>query len=172
MKDRKANSVRKDKKISRRHFLGSAATVAAFTIVPSHVLGGNGKTAPSEKINIAIIGTGGQGIVNMKQLLNEPDAHIVALCDIKEISDYSMFYYGGTAGLKPALELVRQQYSQPCPTHRDYNEMLDKNSTVILVDGVTEADAIYHSYTGGDDLMLALLELYEANQPTTGNVHL
>jgi len=50
--------------------------------------------------------------------------------------------------------------------------MLDKNSTVILVDGVTEADAIYHSYTGGDDLMLALLELYEANQPTTGNVHL
>ena len=50
--------------------------------------------------------------------------------------------------------------------------MLDKNSTVILVDGVTKADAIYHSYTGGDDLMLALLELYEANQPTTGNVHL
>jgi hypothetical protein len=50
--------------------------------------------------------------------------------------------------------------------------MLDKNSTVILVDGVTEADAIYHSYTGGDDLMLALLELYEANQPATGNVHL
>ncbi len=50
--------------------------------------------------------------------------------------------------------------------------MLDKNSNIILVDGVTEADAIYHSYTGGDDLMLALLELYEANQPTTGNVHL
>ncbi len=50
--------------------------------------------------------------------------------------------------------------------------MLDKKSTVILVDGGTEADAIYHSYTGGDDLMLALLELYEANQPTAGNVHL
>ena len=48
--------------------------------------------------------------------------------------------------------------------------MLDKNSTVILVDGVTKADAIYHSYTGGDDLMLALLELYETNQPATGNV--
>jgi hypothetical protein len=50
--------------------------------------------------------------------------------------------------------------------------MLDKNSTIILVDGVAKADAIYHSYTGGDDLMLALLELYEANQPTTGSVHL
>jgi len=45
--------------------------------------------------------------------------------------------------------------------------MLDKNSAVILVNGVTEADAIYHSYTGGDDLMLALLDLYEANQPAS-----
>ncbi len=43
--------------------------------------------------------------------------------------------------------------------------MLDKNSTVILVDGVTEVDAIYHSYTGGDDLMLALLQLYESRTP-------
>jgi hypothetical protein len=50
--------------------------------------------------------------------------------------------------------------------------MLDKNSTIILVDGVTKADAISHSYTGGDDLMLALLELYETNQSTTGNIHL
>lgn len=49
--------------------------------------------------------------------------------------------------------------------------MLDKNSAVILVDGVAKANAIYHSYTGGDELMLALLELYEANQPAIGNVH-
>jgi predicted dehydrogenase len=69
---------------------------------------------------------GGQGIVNMRQLFNEPDVRIAALCDINEESDYSMFYYGGTAGLKPALALVQKQYGQPCPTYRDYNEMLDK----------------------------------------------
>ena len=50
----------------------------------------------------------------MKQLFSEPDVHIAALCDINDESDYSMFYYGGTAGLKPASELVRQQYGEPC----------------------------------------------------------
>lgn len=113
-------------KMTRRNFLGGAAAAAAFTIVPRHVLGGSGHTAPSEKVNVAIIGTGGQGIVNMKQLFQEPDVRIAGLSDVNDESDYSMFYYGGTAGLKPALELVRQRYGQACPTYRDYNEMLDK----------------------------------------------
>jgi predicted dehydrogenase len=113
-------------KITRRGLLGGAAAAAAFSVVPSYVLGGAGSAAPSEKVNVAIIGTGGQGIVNMKQLFNEPDVRIAALCDINEVSDYSMFYYGGTAGLKPALGLVQEKYGQPCPTYHDYNEMLDK----------------------------------------------
>ena len=111
---------------TRRSFLGGAAAVAAFTVVPRHVLGGGGQAAPSEKVNVAIIGTGGQGIVNMKQLFQEPDVRIAGLSDVNEESDYSMFYYGGTAGLKPALELVRQRYGQACPTYRDYREMLDE----------------------------------------------
>jgi predicted dehydrogenase len=114
-----------NEEISRRNLLSGAAAAAAFSVVPRHVLGGTGNTAPSEKVNVAIIGTGGQGIVNMKQLLNEPRARITALCDINEESDYSMFYYGGTAGLKPALRLVTQRYNRPCPTYRDYNEMFD-----------------------------------------------
>ena len=51
----------KDKMIPRRDFLGSAAAVAAFTVVPRHVLGGPGQMPPSEKLNIAGIGVGGQG---------------------------------------------------------------------------------------------------------------
>ena len=111
---------------SRREVLGGAAALAAFTVVPRHVLAGSGQTAPSEKVNVAIIGTGGQGIVNMKQLFTEPDVHMAALCDVNEESDYSMFYYGGTAGLKPAAALVQERYGQACPTYRDYHEMLDK----------------------------------------------
>ncbi|UCG56896.1 MAG: Gfo/Idh/MocA family oxidoreductase [Phycisphaerales bacterium] len=125
MKDRRANRVHSQQNMTRRGFLGGAATAAAFTIVPGHVLAGKGPTSPSEKVNVAIIGTGGQGIVNMKQLFNEPDVHIAALSDVNEVSDYSMFYYGGTAGLKPARELVRRHYGQSCPTYRDYHQMLD-----------------------------------------------
>jgi len=110
--------------LNRRTLLRTAAAVSTFTVVPRHVLGGR-TPAPSEKVNVAVIGTGGQGIVNMKQLFNEPDVRFAALCDVNDSSDYSMFYYGGTAGLKPALDLVAKRYGQPCPTYRDYNEMLD-----------------------------------------------
>ncbi|MHC4366791.1 MAG: ubiquinol-cytochrome c reductase iron-sulfur subunit N-terminal domain-containing protein, partial [Planctomycetota bacterium] len=49
-------------KTSRREFLyGAAGAVAAFTVVPRHVLGGRAGAAPSEKLNIAIIGVGGRG---------------------------------------------------------------------------------------------------------------
>ena len=126
MSNPKHDSNCREPKMTRRGLLGGAAAAAAFTVVPCHVLGGQGNTPPSEKVNVAIIGTGGQGIVNMKQLFTEPDVRIAALCDLNEESDYSMFYYGGTAGLKPATELVRQKYGQACPTYRDYNEMLDK----------------------------------------------
>ncbi len=65
--------------ISRRTFLGGAASAAAFTIVPAHVLGGARGQAPSEKLNIAGIGVGGMGHVNLNNLATE---NIVALCDV------------------------------------------------------------------------------------------
>ncbi|MCK5000341.1 MAG: Gfo/Idh/MocA family oxidoreductase [Anaerohalosphaera sp.] len=67
------------KQISRRTFMASAAAVAAFTIVPRHVLGGPNYVAPSEKLNIAAIGAGGMGSSNLNAMSNE---NIVALCDV------------------------------------------------------------------------------------------
>ena len=67
------------KKISRRDFLGGAATVAAFTIVPRNVLGGPRHKPPSEKLNIAGIGVGGQGSGDIGNVSSE---NIVALCDV------------------------------------------------------------------------------------------
>ena len=45
--------------LSRRELLGSAAAVAAFTIVPRHVMAGSGAAAPSDKLNLGKIGCGG-----------------------------------------------------------------------------------------------------------------
>ena len=47
--------------ISRRAFLASSAAIASFSLVPRHVLGGPANVAPSEKLNLAGIGIGGQG---------------------------------------------------------------------------------------------------------------
>ena len=67
------------KKISRRTFIGGSTAAAAMTIVPASVLGGPGRTAPSEKLNIAGIGVGGQGRWDLDNVSSE---NIVALCDV------------------------------------------------------------------------------------------
>ena len=66
--------------ISRRRFLGATASAAGlFSIVPSYAVSGLGYTAPSDKLNIAGIGVGGKGQVNIHNMSSE---NIVALCDI------------------------------------------------------------------------------------------
>jgi len=66
--------------VSRREFVGGAlAATAAFTVIPRHVLGSPANTPPSEKLNIAGIGVGGQGAGVLNALSSE---NIVALCDV------------------------------------------------------------------------------------------
>jgi predicted dehydrogenase len=59
--------------------LTTGTALAAFTIVPRHVLGGIGYTVPSEKLNIAGIGVGNRGWTVIRQM--EPH-NIVAICDV------------------------------------------------------------------------------------------
>jgi predicted dehydrogenase len=66
--------------VSRRRFIETtAAAVAGFSIIPSRAVSGLGHIAPSDKLNIAGIGVGGKGVVNLR---NMPGQNIVALCDV------------------------------------------------------------------------------------------
>jgi predicted dehydrogenase len=78
--EKRANT-RRDEKLSRRDFMGAAAAVAAFTIVPRHVLAGAGTTPPSEKVNVVAVGAGGMGAANTGACA-AAGANIVALCDV------------------------------------------------------------------------------------------
>src|SRR5512143_624805 len=70
-------------KTSRRQLLKSATgAVAAFTIVPRHVLGGQGATAPSAKLAVASIGAGGRAGDDIQQVARDEGTQIVALCDV------------------------------------------------------------------------------------------
>lgn len=68
------------KRASRRLFLsqGSAA-LASISVLPASILGLNGATPPSEKLNIAAIGAGGQGAGDLNNFTSE---NIVALADV------------------------------------------------------------------------------------------
>jgi len=66
--------------LPRRQFLKSAAAVGAgLTILPGGML--SGARAPSNKLNLALIGVGGRGRAHYGVARNE---NVVALCDIDE----------------------------------------------------------------------------------------
>lgn len=95
------------KKINRREFIGSAATVAAsISIVPSTVIAGTGHIPPSDQITVANIGCGTQGLREMGELLKNPKVRVVSVCDSNKYStDYIDWSANGIRnGIRRTLE--------------------------------------------------------------------
>ena len=147
---------------NRRQFLGTAAATAAFTIVPRHVLGGPQYVAPSDKIALAYIGTGTQGLREMMPMLAADDVQIVAVCDpskdaveYRDWSNYGLLNQirralgkpnWGTPGVIPggrdvAKDIVETYYGanrasgtyKGCAAYADYRELLDREKDLNAV---------------------------------------
>src|SRR5690606_32794573 len=79
--------MKKEGSINRREFIGTAAAASlAFTIVPRHVVGGPGFVAPSDKVNLAYIGCGTQGLREMCDIITNPELQIISVCDPNKLS--------------------------------------------------------------------------------------
>jgi predicted dehydrogenase len=102
---------------SRRTFLKQAAIASSILIVPRHVLGGVGFTAPSDQLNLAAIGAGGKGASDILNASVNGRERVVALCDV----DFS-----GTAAKSVAAFPKAKLYA-------DYREMLDKEKDIDAV---------------------------------------
>ena len=124
---------------SRRTFLrGTASALAGFTIVPRHVLGGPGFVPPSEKVNIAIVGCGGQGRTNVRALFEQADAQIIAVADPIETQNLDAFYYKGAAGRLPVKQEIEAHYAKKTPNYRvaeyeDFRVMLEREKEIDAV---------------------------------------
>src|SRR5262245_29293003 len=70
---------------TRRDFIagGVAAAASVTSIVPSHVLGGEAKPAPSETITLGIIGIGPRCTYDLKAMLPFADVRCVAIADVQ-----------------------------------------------------------------------------------------
>src|SRR6266567_8600872 len=72
----------KQDKITRRTFLaGTTGAALSAMIVPRHVLGGTRYESPSDTVNFALIGCGGQGKTDSIELITGGQ-NLVALCDV------------------------------------------------------------------------------------------
>lgn len=90
--------------MKRRSFLNTSLAMAGIMVVPRHVLGGTGFTAPSERLNKAIIGVGGMG----RGHIGYEDTRVVAICDVD----------------KKHLELARTMIPNSVKTYHDFRELL------------------------------------------------
>jgi hypothetical protein len=67
--------------VTRRTFLERSAGSAAVTLVAPHVLGRTRFVPPSDRIHVAYVGCGTQGLRQLMPALESPDLRIVAVCD-------------------------------------------------------------------------------------------
>jgi predicted dehydrogenase len=150
--------------VSRRQFVTTVAgTGAALSIVPRHVLG-RGFQAPSDTLNVAIVGLG-MGASNAENLMSQ---NIVALCDVQDsrtasaikrfeaVAAQSGTQRGGGSARRREPSAAQQKANARRPAHnrrenaarfvkqnlpklakyRDYRQMLEKQKDI---DGVVIA---------------------------------
>ncbi|MFO1065614.1 MAG: Gfo/Idh/MocA family oxidoreductase [Pirellulales bacterium] len=124
--------------VTRRRVIQAAAALGTFTIVPRHVLGGPKFVPPSEQVNVALVGAGGQGRSNLKQLLQQKDCRVIAVADPADSFSLENFYYKGVGGREPTLSDIDKHYdaagaSGKCKGYVDFREMLDKEKSLDAV---------------------------------------
>ena len=152
------------KNMNRRELLGSAAVSSiAFAVVPRHVLGGRSYVAPSDKVTVANIGCGTQGLREMPGMLENPDVQIVAVCDPNKFTtnyiDWSpngirngirntlndqtwgSGYKGIPGGRDIGREYVEKYYAKNmpsgkysgCNSYEDFRELLEKEKDLDAI---------------------------------------
>ncbi|HEO72663.1 MAG TPA: Gfo/Idh/MocA family oxidoreductase [Candidatus Hydrogenedentes bacterium] len=127
----RTNAAAQNRCISRRSFLGATTAATAFAIVPRHVIAGADEPAPSEKLNMAFIGVGWQGIYNLRTFLAMPDVQVVAVCDVNAEGPYMG---RGQAGREVGRRVVNEHYGEEnCGAYADFREMLDVRDDIDAV---------------------------------------
>ena len=112
--------------LTRRRFLTrgvmAASAVALPYYVPASALGRGGTVAPSERIVMGGIGMGGRGSSDLGWMLNEPDVHWVAVCDVLK------------SRRQAAKNIVDSKYgNRDCAVYGDLRQFLAERTDVDAV---------------------------------------
>jgi predicted dehydrogenase len=128
---------------TRRQFLGQTAAGAALLgtplALPFGALGAAAPPAPSERVALGFIGTGNQGLNDIRGFLGDRRVQIVAVCDVNRES--AGYWNGGVAGREPARRLVERHYAaakksgryKGCAAYHDFRDLLARKDVDAVV---------------------------------------
>jgi predicted dehydrogenase len=125
--------------MNRRSFLRSIP-LAAPAFVPASALGQAGRPAASERVTMAVIGTGNQGTGDLRGFLRDPRVQVVAVCDVNRMSPG--YWEGAIGGREPARSFVEWHYGREkrsgvykgCEVYEDFRKVIARKDidTVLI----------------------------------------
>jgi predicted dehydrogenase len=124
--------------IPRRKFIKSAAlSSVGLMILPRHVLGGKGYISPGDKVNIGIIGAGGQSMFSIEELLKLEDVRLTSIADPSNYWTNDILYSFDT-GRGPTKKFIEAFYSGKTPNYKiaeyeDFRVMLEKERSLDAI---------------------------------------
>lgn len=147
---------------SRRDFLAGAVASSAVAFFPTGLFG-RGTVAPSDKLTVACIGVGSQGLRVMMDLLRLPEVQVVAVCDVDrqsssyldwgpnelrdktrtllQDSSWGASFRGPAAGRNVAQQIVNAFYAKAsgrpgyrgCSAYEDFRQLLAQEKDLDAV---------------------------------------
>ncbi|MEO0509538.1 MAG: Gfo/Idh/MocA family oxidoreductase [Verrucomicrobiota bacterium] len=141
-------------RITRRSFVKSSAAFGAITILPSYIaLGSKSSTgiAPSEKVNLAVIGVGNRGNSNWKAAMQTGLCNVVALCDIDldgKHSQEALIRFGVIPPIPQKNDNLQKVYpNHKARTFTDFRKMFDEMGNEIDAILVSTPDHAHFAVT-------------------------
>jgi predicted dehydrogenase len=151
---------------TRRQFLGSASAASAIALntplaLPAAAPPEEKKPAASDRITLGFIGTGNQGLNDIRGFLGDARVQIIAVCDVNEESPG--YWNGGVAGREPARRLIEGRYAadkksgkyKGCAVYNDFRELLarkDIDAVVICTPDHWHAIPVVAACKAGKDI--------------------
>lgn len=127
----------------RRKFIKHTAMASAITLLPAPVWAG--KIAPSDKINVALIGCRNMGFGVLKHHLSFDDVHCVAMCDV----DQNV--------LNERAAEIRKTFNQSPALYGDYRKMLENKDIDAVIIGTPDhwhCLQMVHAVQAGKDVYI------------------
>ena len=123
---RRETQTTQNTKINRRDCLKACVGIGSAMVLPAAALGKDGQLPPSERVNIAFVGAGGQGRVLLSQLIDQGGQNNVALVDVDQ-------------------NQARRSFAKypDVPKFQDFRKMLDKLGSQIDAVAIATPDHMH-----------------------------